>query len=103
MIEVSSWADYPHNPKNPELFLYNQDANDDEVRRLCERVLKPRKGSGYAQGLVELCSVDDLPGIIIDALDCISDELPNDLPMNGEEGDEVGESDVDEIQPDPGF
>ena len=103
MKEISSWADYPRNTDNPALFPYNPNASDDEVRKLCKTILKRRKGSGYAQRLVELCSDDDLPQIILDVLDCISDDLPNDLPMNGEEGDEVGESDVDENQPDPGF
>ena len=103
MNEVSSWADYPRNSNNPALFPYNPDASDNEVRKLCKTVLKRRKGSGYAQRLVELCSDDDLPEIILDALDCISDDLPNDLPMSSEESGEVSESNVDENQSDPGF
>lgn len=94
MTEVSSWADYPHNAKNPMLFVYDPDADDDEVRTLCKRVLKSRKGSSYAQRLVEFCSEDDLPDIIVEALECISEDLPNDLSVNGEEGDESGTSDV---------
>ena len=101
MTEVSSWADYPHNAGNPTLFVYDPDANDDEVLTLCKQVLKNRKGSGYAQRLVELCSGDDLPEIIVEALERISEDLPNDLSVNGEEGDESGASDVVEELADP--
>ncbi len=101
MTEVSSWADYPHNAKNPTLFKYDPDADDNEVRKLCKKVLKNRKGSSYAQRLVELCSDDDLPNIIVEALEHISEDLPNDLPVNSGESDEVGTSNIDEELTDP--
>ena len=79
LLEASEWDDYPRNSMKPELFAYDPDSNDDDARRLCRRVLKSRKGSGYAQRLVELCSASDLPDVIIEALEHVSEDLPNKL------------------------
>ena len=90
LSEASEWDDYPHDPMNPERFEYDPDGDDDDVRRLCRRVLKSRKGSGYAQRLVELCSARDLPDVITRALEHISEDLPNELSNDdGNEGDDV--------------
>ena len=85
LAETSEWDDYPRNPKNPERFEYDPDGDDRDVRMLCRRVLKSRKGSGYAQRLVELCSAGDLPAVITAALEHISEELPNELSNDGED------------------
>ena len=79
LSDASEWDDYPHNSMKPELFEYDPDSSDDHIRSLCGRVLKVRKGSGYAQRLVEFCSVGDLPAAIIAALEHISEDLPNEL------------------------
>jgi len=76
---ASKWEDYPHNSHNPERFTYDPAESDDEVRRLCRRVLMSRKGAGYARRLVELSSPTDLPSVITNALARISSDLPNDL------------------------
>ena len=90
LSEASAWDDYPHDPMNPERFEYNPDGDDDDVRKLCRRVLKSRKGSGYAQRLVELCSAWDLPDVITRALEHISEDLPNELSSDdGDEGNDV--------------
>ena len=87
---ASEWDDYPDNPMRPEQFAYDPVGDDDDVRRLCRRILKSRKGSGYAQRLVELCSASDLPNVITRALEHISEELPNELSNDdGDEGDDV--------------
>ena len=89
LSEASEWDDYPHDPMNPERFEYDPDG-DDDVRRLCRRVLKSRKGSGYAQRLIELCSASDLPVVITRALEHISEDLPNELSNDdGNEGDDI--------------
>ena len=85
LAEVSEWDDYPSNGNRPGLFTYNPDAEDEDVREVCKRVLKIRKGSGYAQRMAELCSDDDLPGIIVEVLESISEDLPNDLRAEGED------------------
>ena len=85
LSEASEWDDYPRNPMRPELFAYDPDDGDDDVRRLCRRVLKSRKGSGYAQRLVEFCSASDLPDVITGALEQISEDLPNELSNDGED------------------
>ena len=79
LSEASGWDDYPHNARNPGSFTYDPDADDDDVRRLCKRVLTSRKGSGYTQALVEHCSHDDLPGIVVEALERISQDLPSEF------------------------
>ena len=83
LVEAEDWEDYPHNAGKPELFGYNPDAGDDDVRKLLKRVLKARKGSGYAQRLVEKCDDDDLPVIVVQALEEISEALPNRLTSSG--------------------
>ena len=88
LAEVSKWDDYPHDSMKPELFAYDPDGSDDEVRGLCRRVLKNRKGSGYAQCLVELCWPSDLPDVIIEALERISEDLPNQLSNDDDDEDE---------------
>ncbi len=91
--EAEEWDDYPSNSRNAERFTYDPDVEDKGVRRLCKKVLKARKGSGYAQRLVELCCEDDLPKVIVEALDHISQDLPNALTddLSGEEADEDDE------------
>ena len=91
MTEASEWDDYPHNARRPGPLQYDPDAEDDEVRDVCKRVLKSRKGSGYAQRLAQLCSDDDLPDILVEALERISADLPNDL--SSEDEDDVDDSD----------
>lgn len=88
---ASKWEDYPSNAAKPELFKYDAaDLDDDGVRKLAKRVLKVRKGSGYAGQLVELCEPDDLPGIVVEALETISEALPDNLAPEDDEGDEDG-------------
>lgn len=99
LVEASEWEDYPHNAQNAGLFEYNEDADDDAVRKLCKRVLKVRKGAGYAQRLVELCSDDDLPAIIVEALERISDDLPNELSTGDEDGHGAEGKDDDPAAP----
>ena len=77
--EVQEWDDYPSNSKSPALFDYHAGADDDSVRRLCKKILRARKGSGYAQHLVECCFEEDLPEVIVKALKHISEDLPNAL------------------------
>ena len=84
LAEASDWDDYPHNAENPP------DAEEDEVREVCKNVLRSRKGSGYAQRLVERCSDNDLPSVIVKALEHISEDLPNELSNDDEdEGDDA--------------
>ena len=77
LTKAKDWNDYPSNPQNPERFTYDLSAEEKEIRNVCKRVLKSRKGSGYAQRLVELCSENDLPDVIVNTLDHISNDLPN--------------------------
>ena len=89
LSEASGWDDYPRNAANPDLFAYDPDTDEDEIRKLCKMVLRRRKGSGYAQRLAELCSADDLPEIVVEALERISEDLPNDVSTKDEdEGDD---------------
>ena len=92
LTEASGWDDYPSNAVRPDLFTYEPDADDNDVRELCKRVLRSRKGSRYAQRMAELCSDDDLPEIIVEALERVSADLPNDLSTE----DETGGSDDDD-------
>ena len=88
LSKASGWDDYPHNARNPDPFAYDPDADEDKIRELCKVILKHRKGSSYAQRLVELCSDDDLPDIIVDALERVSQDLPNELSTeDGNDGD----------------
>ena len=75
--EASNWHDYPSNSRKPELYEYEEDLGEDDTRAVTKRVLKQRKGSGYAEKLVEICSDKDLPEIISIALNAISEDLPN--------------------------
>ena len=84
LAEASEWDDYPHNAKNPELFTFDPDAEGDDVRDVCKRVLRIRKGAGYARRLAELCSDTDLPDVIVEALERVSEDLPNDLRTEDE-------------------
>ena len=84
--------DYPSNTQNPGRFRYDPNDDDEDVRKVCRRVLRARKGSGYAQRLVELCREEDLPDVIVEALDHISQDLPNVLAENGS-GEEVDGAD----------
>ena len=93
LAEASAWNDYPGNAGRPGLFTYKPDADDHVVRELCKKVLRRRKGSGYAQRLVELCSDHDLPDIVVEALERVSAELPNDLSTDDDGG---GDGDVDD-------
>ena len=84
LAEASDWDDYPHNAENPT------DADEDDVREVCKKVLRSRKGSGYAQRLAERCSDNDLPSVIVKALEHISEDLPNELSNNDkDEGDDA--------------
>ena len=84
LAEASDWDDYPHNAGNPP------DVDEDDVREVCKKVLRSRKGSGYAQRLVERCSDNDLPSVIVEALEHISEDLPNELSNNDEDkGDDA--------------
>ncbi len=87
---ASDWDDYPHNASNPTFYTYDPDANEDDVREVCKRVLISRKGSFYAQRLVELCLDDDLPSILVKALEHISEDLPNGLSNDdADDGDDA--------------
>ena len=86
LAEASAWDDYPRNANRLGLFTYDPDADDNDVREVCKKVLRSRKGSGYAQRMVELCSDDELPEIIVEALKLVSADLPNDLSMEDEDG-----------------
>lgn len=84
--EASKWDDYPSNSTKPELYEYKSDLKDAAVRDLAKRVLRARKGAGYAGRLVELCKSDDLPAVIVEALEKISEALPDSLaPPNDDE------------------
>ena len=84
LAEASDWDDYPHNAEDPT------DADEDDVREVCKKVLRSRKGSSYAQRLAERCSDNDLPSVIVKALEHISEDLPNELSNNDEdEGDDA--------------
>lgn len=86
---AAKWDDYPINPSKPDQFKYDSDLSDDDVRKLAKRVLRVRKGSGYAARLVELCECDDLPAVIVEALEKISQALPDSLaPPEHEEDDD---------------
>ena len=85
LAAASAWDDYPNDPMKPQRFAYDPDGGDDDIRSLCGRVLKSRKGSGYARLLVEFCSTEDLPPVIVTALERISGELPNELSNEGED------------------
>ena len=85
LAKASEWDDYPHDARRSERFRYDPNGGDDDVRSLCGRILKRRKGSGYAQRLVEFCSSEDLPPVIVTALEQISGELPNELSNEGED------------------
>lgn len=98
LVEASEWGDYPYNAKNASLFEYDPDVDDEAVRALCKRVLKARKGAGYAQRLVELCTEADLPAVIVEALKRISEDLPNELSTG--DGDDVEDEDDDPEAPD---
>lgn len=76
---ATDWQDYPSDPQHPKRFEYSPNAEEGEIRKLCNRVLKFRKGEGYARRLVETCSAQDLPELLVQALDYISSDLPNDL------------------------
>lgn len=79
LARVSGWDDYPRNGEGTAAFTYDPQAEDDDVRGLCKKVLRRRKGAGYAQALVELCSDDDLPAVVVDGLERISEDLPSQL------------------------
>jgi len=91
--EAQARDDYPHNSKKPAAFGHDPDATDDDVRKLCKRVLIVRKGSGYAQRLVEMCDDLDLPAAVREALEEISAALPNRLSSDGED-EEPGNDDA---------
>ena len=94
---ASEWDDYPVNSANPDRFAYSEDLSDNDTRKVAKRVLKQRKGSGYAKKLVEMCTDDDLPEIIVTALEAISNALPNDLESDEDSGDDAdGDEATDE-------
>lgn len=87
--EAEDWEDYPFNSQRQAAFKYDPRAKNKAVRKLCRKVLKARKGSGYARRLVELCSKEDLPEVIVEVLEQIGGDLPNgltdDLPNEDED------------------
>lgn len=93
---ASNWDDYPSNRSRPELYEYDEDFDDDDTRAVIKRVLKARKGSGYAEKLVEMCSDEDLPEIISTALDTISEDLPNAMVRDDADDGEEATEDVDD-------
>jgi putative ATP-dependent endonuclease of OLD family len=94
--EAGDWDDYPSNSKRPELYAYDEDLDDDDARAVTKRVLKARKGSGYAEKLVEMSSDEDLPEIISTALNAISEDLPNVMVGDDAEGDDEATEDLDD-------
>lgn len=97
LATASDWDDYPYNGKRPELYEYDENIDDDDARAIANRVLKQRKGSGYAEKLVEICSDVDLPEIIATALEAISEDLPNNM-VGEEDGsdDEAVDNEADD-------
>ena len=95
LSEASGWDDYPHNAGNPDFFAYDPDADEGEIRELCKTVLRRRKGSGYAQRLAELCSDHYLPDIIVEALERVSEDLPNELSTEDQDDGDDGDGDAD--------
>jgi putative ATP-dependent endonuclease of OLD family len=89
---AAKWDDYPSNSTKPEQFEYASDLSGDDVRKLAKRVLRARKGSGYAGRLVEFCEPDDLPTVIVEALEKISEALPDSLAPTDD--DEVDDNNV---------
>tara|TARA_B100000965_G_scaffold406790_1_gene448691 strand:+ start:81845 stop:83689 length:1845 start_codon:yes stop_codon:yes gene_type:complete len=89
--EACDWDDYPQNARNPGHFAYDDDVADEDIRPILKRVLKARKGAGYAEKLIEMCAHDDLPDVIVTALDAISNALPDELGAS-DEGDEEDEA-----------
>ena len=94
--KASNWDDYPSNRKKPKLYDYNDSLDDDDTRTIIKRVLKKRKGSGYAEKLVEMCNDEDLPEIIITALNAISEDLPNVMVGNDSDDSDKDNEDVDD-------
>ncbi|MET4701527.1 hypothetical protein ABIE65_004574 [Constrictibacter sp. MBR-5] len=93
--DASASDDYPSNSAKPSLYEYTAELEDDEVRKLAKRVLRARKGSGYAGRLVEHCEPDHLPVVVVAALQAISEALPDDLLPEEEEGDEEDDDGAD--------
>ena len=75
--KASKWIDYPNGKK----FTFNKNDKEGEIRALAFRVLKARKGAGYAQRLIARCSYSELPKEVVETLEKISADLPNDLPQ----------------------
>ena len=97
LSEACKWYDYPYNARKPHAFTYDDGIDEKEVRSLLRRVLKARKGAGYAKRLVETCKHDDdLPHVITVALDTISLELPDELSSPDECKEENGPEADDE-------
>jgi len=86
--EASGWDDYPTNTKQPDRFEYHDELNETQARSVVKRVLKHRKGSGYAERLVQMCAMTDLPEVIAESLGQISRDLPNNL-NTVDEADEI--------------
>lgn len=86
LSEASEWADYPHNNQDPSSFEYRSNLNDRDIRKLAKKVLKARKGCSYARQLVEQCTIDDLPGVVVETLLLVSELLPDDLDSSEENG-----------------
>ena len=84
LYSASLRDDYP----NGQEFEYNANADEAEIRKVCFKVLRVRKGSGYAANLIEQCSKQQLPVIILHALRKVSDDLPNQF-TTGEATNEV--------------
>ncbi|PHS79139.1 MAG: ATP-dependent endonuclease [Rhodospirillaceae bacterium] len=84
--DAQDWEDYPI--KN---FKYEDKMNDDDVIKLSWKLLKVRKGSAYAERLIEeFCYMKDLPDLLCDALTQVSDDLSA-KPFAIVAGDDEGE------------
>lgn len=96
--KAGSWDDYPSNRNKPKLYKYDEGLDDDDTRVILKRVLKQRKGAGYAEKLVEMCRKKDMPEVIGTALDAISDDLPNSMvAVDGDNADDATEDESDGV------
>lgn len=90
--DATELASYPNNPA----VRYSEDQEEDQVREICFKVLKARKGEGYAQALVECCESEaDLPDTLISLLEHIHDDLPAQIGLLEDE-EETDEEETDE-------
>jgi len=89
---ASSWNDYPRGDR----YECTSDADDPAVRKACFKVLKSRKGCGYAGRLVEECTAEDLPQMLVEVLVSISEDLPGLSRVANSTDDDIKASDDEE-------